>query len=91
MKARTRLRLTIAIGIVLSLPAIRTYLDGGIAIDSAAIRVGVAMGFAALAVTALNAMLRAYTPSSANAGGAAIEDADLVDDAAENVSEEPPL
>jgi hypothetical protein len=90
MKARTRLRLTMLIGLILSLPAIRTYLDDGIAIDGAAIRVGIAMLLAGVAVTALSSLLNAYTPARVDAPDSAIEDADLVDDAMD-VSEEPPL
>jgi hypothetical protein len=90
MKARTRLRLTILIGAILSFPAIRTYLNDGIAIDGAAIRVGIAMLFAGVAVTALGNLLSAYTPAPVEEPDTAIEDADLVDDADE-LSEEPPL
>jgi hypothetical protein len=90
MKARTRLRLTILIGLILSLPAIRTYRDHGIAIDGAAIRVGIAMLLAGVAVTALNSLLNAYTPKTVDAPDPAIEDADLVEDT-DALSEEPPL
>jgi hypothetical protein len=91
MKARTRLRLTILIGAILSFPAVRTYANHDMAIDAAAIRVGIAMLFAGLAVSALGALLNAYSPPPEDAEpDAAIEDADLVDDTAE-VREEPPL
>jgi hypothetical protein len=92
MSPRVRLRSTVALGALLSVPAVRTYLDGAIAIDSAAIRVFVAMAFALLVVSAFGALLQAYAPPPAEPEpDPAIEDAVMVDDAGESIAEEPPL
>jgi hypothetical protein len=91
MKARTRLRLTLALGVLLSLPAVRTYLNGSIAIDAAAIRVGIAMLLAGVAVSALASLVGAYAPKAADEPALAIEDADLVDDGGAGATGEPAI
>ena len=58
----TRLRLAMAIGVVLSIPAFNTWSDGGMAIDKLAIRVAVAMAFALIAVNGINALIVMYQP-----------------------------
>lgn len=83
MDARLRMRVVLLIGAILAYPAVRTYLDGALAIDAAAIRVAIAFGFAGLAVGGVNALLIAYTPTAASPGVARpdIEDAETIDDA----------
>jgi hypothetical protein len=94
---RTRLRATLVVGAVLAYPAVRTYLDGAIPIDTAAIRVFVAMAFALLAVSAIGALLSAYAPKPAErAPDPAIEDAEMVEDTVvvtedADVLDEPPV
>ena len=76
-----RLQLSLVLGAVLSLPAVRTWMDGAIPIDTMAIRVAIAMVFAVVAINGLNALITMYQPkpevSEPRADG--IEDAVLLD------------
>ncbi|HEX4904152.1 MAG TPA: hypothetical protein VFU93_01785 [Acidimicrobiales bacterium] len=57
-----RLQLSILVGAVLSFPAVRTWMDGAIPIDTLAIRVAIAMVFAVVAINGLNALIMSYQP-----------------------------
>lgn len=59
---QVRLKIAIALGLVLSIPAIQTWSDGALPIDTLAIRVAVAMAFAVVAVNGLNALIEMYQP-----------------------------
>jgi hypothetical protein len=76
-----RLQLSLVLGAVLSIPAVRTWMDGAIQIDTMAIRVAVAMVFALVAINGLNALITMYQPKpeapEQTADG--IEDAVLLD------------
>ena len=76
-----RLQLSIVLGAVLSIPAVRTWMDGAIPIDTLAIRVAVAMVFAVVAINGLNALITMYQPTPAPPESSAdgIEDAVLLD------------
>ena len=76
-----RLQLSLALGVVLSFPAVRTWMDGSIPIDTLAIRVAVAMVFAVVAINGLNALITMYQPEPAPPAQLAdgIEDAVVLD------------
>jgi Flp pilus assembly protein TadB len=76
-----RLQVAIVLGGLLAIPAIRTWMDGSIAVDTAAIRVAVAMVFAVIAVNGLNALLVMYQtkPDGDDAQHDGIEDAVVLD------------
>lgn len=62
MTATTRRRATVLLGVLFSVPAYRTWSDGGIDLDTLAIRVAVAMVVALMAVTLVGMLLDAYAP-----------------------------
>jgi hypothetical protein len=84
---RTARRTTIALGLVFSYPAFRTWSDGAIELDTFAIRVAVAMVVAYLAVSAIGMLVGAYTADELEPAAAArgddpdgeIEDAVVVE------------
>lgn len=88
LDARTRKNLTLGLGTILSIPAIRTWSDGDLPLTTAAIRVAVAMAFAFIAVSAIAALIRAYmpepTPDHAAPGEQHHADATVVDRVAED-------
>ena len=87
LDARTRKNLTIGVGAILSIPAIRTWMDGGIPLSTGVIRIAIAMAFAFVAVSAIAALIRAYMPepavNSSATGEPELEDATLVEGDAE--------
>ena len=76
MTPQTRLRATVLLGIVLSVPAFRTWSDGGIDLDVFAIRVAVAMVVAFVAVAVVGLVIDAYAPK----GGPPVEEDATADD-----------
>ena len=62
MSQQTRLRATIALGLLFSIPAFGTFADGGIDIGSLAIRVAIAMVVAYVAVALIAMLVDSYTP-----------------------------
>jgi hypothetical protein len=76
-----RLQMSLALGAILSIPAIRTWMDGALPIDTLAIRVAIAMVFGVVAINGLNALIMLYQPKPAPPEEAAdgIEDAVVLD------------
>ena len=60
-----RLQMSLVLGAILSIPAIRTWMDGALPIDTLAIRVAVAMVFGVVAINGLNALIMLYQPTPA--------------------------
>lgn len=62
MTQQTKLRATIVLGLLFSIPAFGTFGDGGIDIGSLAIRVAIAMVVASVAVSGIALLIDSYTP-----------------------------
>ena len=62
MSQQARLRATVLLGILLSIPAVQTAQDGAIDYGTMAIRVGIAMVVAYVAVWVVASVIDAYQP-----------------------------
>lgn len=79
MSPRTRVRATLLLGILFSYPAYGTWAEGGIPLDTFAIRVAIAMVVAFVAVAAVAAILDAYRPAHVEPAPETSEQDDIED------------
>jgi hypothetical protein len=86
----TARRATIALGLLFSYPAFRTWSDGGIELDTFAIRVAAAMVAAYVAVSAIGMLVGAYAPDGLEPAAAGGADTDADGEIEDAVVVEPP-